>query len=120
MVLEEIKNLILTQSKGAPVQGEGWKKHSIIGLETKKGILNAVILRKGKYKDVVYTYGDKVSFGDEAKGENPYQCSFTFDIVYNPTEYDLTKDRKFQNIMGEILMDILKSGKVKDDQASKS
>ena len=69
----------------------------------------------GHYKGIVYTYG-VVGFGEEEE----LTVSFSYDIIENPRKMDVLDDSKFRDIMGDILMIILKYNVSDKNNAGKS
>jgi hypothetical protein len=70
-----------------------------------------VKLKKGKFKDLIYGYGD-VYFNEEN------QLNFTYEIMQNPNQ--VKESRKLTELMGDILVYVMKqqceNGTLVDDR----
>jgi hypothetical protein len=61
----------------------------------------------GKYKDVVYTYG--VVSIKEAEDQSNATVKFDFRIEESIKHEDLDADKKFKNLIGDILVNIIEN-----------
>jgi putative IMPACT (imprinted ancient) family translation regulator len=76
---------------------------------------SAIKITSGKYKDVIYTYG-QVSVHENKELET---CSLKFNYqIQDPLpeniSKDIDKDMEFQNYIGDILMTLIDEKKVND------
>jgi len=78
---------------------------------------HAIRITDGPYKGIVYTYG-VVGFDEEDEEELTVQ--FSYDIIENPKKTDVLEDMKFHDIMGDILIIILKYNVSDKTDAGKS
>lgn len=68
------------------------------------------LLIEGKYEGVIFTYG-RVSIKD---GEYTMRFLYEIEDPVNHTKEQLTEDKEFENLLGEILADIIiESGNTK-------
>ena len=68
----------------------------------------AFMIDEGKFKGVIYAY-ENISVPKiedlESAGEVP--VSFRYNILRNPTDWDLEDSKEFGNVIGEIMMEVL-------------
>ena len=68
----------------------------------------AFMVDEGKFKGVIYAYENITvpKIEDlESVGEVP--VSFTYNILRNPTDWDLDKNKEFGKVIGDIMMEVL-------------
>jgi len=71
-----------------------------------------IVIKEGEYEGMVYTYGN-VQFKQD---EDDMKLIFNYDIITNPTNRsieELDEDETFQNLLGDLLLEII------DDELSK-
>jgi hypothetical protein len=65
-----------------------------------------IIIQEGEYEGLVYRYGS-IQFKEE---DEQMKLIFDYDIIKNPTDQtndELDEDEKFQNYLGDLLVEIL-------------
>lgn len=75
------------------------KEYTFVEKETELGEQYAIKLKKGKFRDVVYSYG-MVKLVEEDEGG--LRLRFSYTVYSNPHGRD-TDSEKFTNIIGQIL-----------------
>ena len=69
----------------------------------------------GKYKDIIYKYGN-VGFGKEENPDGTLPMIFDYDIIKNPNNIDLGDEKKFVDHIGDILLELMEK-QIKDGTA---
>lgn len=71
----------------------------------------AIRIRKGPFKDVVYGY-ENVHFGEKQNPDGTLPVAFKYNVFLNPRGVDI-RDKRFVRMIGDIIVTIMEETKKK-------
>lgn len=83
--------------------------------------LYGIALTETKYKGIIYRYG-KVDLTEDAieTDSDMANINFEYEVLNNSTEIDIAKNSEIQQLMGEILVEMIKDTMQQDTNAEDS
>ena len=82
-------------------------------VENSNSLLYGVKILKGKYKDVVYCYGEVKLKENPEKGE----CTLSFSYQIQKAPKELEENSEFVNYIGDVLKELIAENKTYDKSA---